>query len=364
MTNAHCLAKLISKIPQRIVLTKRVFIKTLLLFIISIPFLSFKRNNKEYLKNKKLKTINNNFEGNIFQNGAFENLYGKSGNTTFLDLLKWKLTANPQKDIKEKEDYSLKVIKNKKALNTSDDFIYWLGHASFLIQLDGKRILTDPCLTAPPLIKRLTELPIKIEKLKPDYLLISHGHYDHLDLETIEKFDKCIALVPLKMGQMIKDKNKNITTQEAGWYQQYDIDEKFEITFLPAHHWHKRGIKDYNEILWGSFVVKTKNKTIYFAGDTGYSNHFKDIQQIFKKIDIAIMPIGAYSPRWFMKSSHMNPQEALKASKELKANRIIPMHFGTFDLSDEPLGEPEKIFREIGKNDNIHFLDIGEKLII
>ena len=94
------------------------------------------------------------------------------------------------------------------------------------------------------------------------------------------------------------------------------------------------------------------------------TNHFKDIQLIFNKIDIALMPIGAYSPRWFMKSSHIDPHEALKASKDLNANKIIPMHFGTFDLSDEPLGEPEKIFKEIGKNDNVHFLDIGEKLII
>jgi L-ascorbate metabolism protein UlaG (beta-lactamase superfamily) len=201
-------------------------------------------------------------------------------------------------------------------------------------------------------------------QLKPDYLLISHGHFDHLDLKTIEKFDECIALVPLKMGRIIEKTNKNVKAQEAGWYQQYNIDENFEITFLPSHHWHKRSINDYNKILWGSFLIKTKNKTIYFAGDTGYSNHFKDIQLIFKEIDIAIMPIGAYSPRWFMKSSHINPNEALMAAKDLNANKIIPMHFGTFDLSDEPSGEPEQIFKEIGKNDNLHFLDIGEKLII
>ena len=347
---------------------KKSFLKTLLFAI--VRFLFFKRGTKVkgmkkvYLINKKLKTIKNGFKGNKFQNGVFENPYGKSGNTAFFDLLKWKLSPNPQKDIKENEKYSLKVIKNKNALSTAEDFIYWLGHASFLIQLDGKKILTDPCLTAPPFIKRLTELPIEIEKIKPDYLLISHGHYDHLDLKTIEKFDKCIALVPLKMGQMIESKNEKISTQEAGWYQQYDINEKFEITFLPAHHWHKRGINDYNEMLWGSFVIQTKDKTIYFAGDTGYSNHFRDIQKIFKKVDIAIMPIGAYSPGWFMKSSHINPQETLQASRELHASKVIPMHFGTFDLSDEPLGEPERLLRGTEGNENVHFLAIGEKWTI
>jgi len=342
-------------------LKRRNFIKILFLSIICIPNL-LKGMKKVYLRNDKLKTIKHNFKGNIINNGAFENLYNRSKHGAFFDVLKWKFSKNPQKDIKKNENYKLNVVKNEDISNITDDFIYWLGHASFLIQIDGKRILTDPCLTAPPFIKRLTELPTEIEKLKPDYLLISHAHYDHLDLKTIEKFDKCTALVPLKMAHIIK--NRNITIQEAGWYQQYNINESFEITFLPAHHWHKRSINDYNEVLWGSFIIKTKNKTIYFAGDTGYSNHFKDIQLIFNKIDIALMPIGAYSPRWFMKSSHIDPHEALKASKDLNANKIIPMHFGTFDLSDEPLGEPEKIFKEIGKNDNVHFLDIGEKLII
>ncbi len=345
------------------------FLKTLLFAIISILFL-LKRMKKAkgtkeiYLTNTKLKIIKKDFKGNRFRNGVFENPYGQSGNATFLDLLKWKLTPNPQKDLKEHEKYALRVIKNEETLNTKEDFIYWLGHASFVIQLDGKRIVTDPCLSTPPFIKRLTELPIDIEDIKPDYLLISHGHYDHLDLETIEKFDQCIALVPLKMGQMIENRNKKIRTQEAGWYQQYDIDEIFKITFVPAYHWHKRGINDYNEILWGSFMIQTKNKTIYFAGDTGYSEHFKEIHQIFKKVDIAIMPIGAYSPEWLMKSSHINPKEALQAARELHAGKMIPMHFGTFDLSDEPLGEPERILREIGKNEDAHFLAIGEKLVI
>lgn len=118
-----------------------------------------------------------------------------------------------------------------------------------------------------------------------------------------------------------------------------------------------------DKVLWGSYLIKTKNKTIYFAGDTAYSSHFKDISELFD-IDIAILPIGAYEPRYFMKNNHMNPEEALQAFKDLKAKEFIPMHFGTFDLSDEPLGEPEAILREIGKDENIIFLNIGDKLYL
>lgn len=163
------------------------------------------------------------------------------------------------------------------------------------------------------------------------------------------------------MSKLIQKINPTIITQEAGWYQQYVIAEDFDIYLLPAHHWHKRGLADKDEVLWGSFLIKTKYKSIYFGGDSGYSKHFKDIYKTFGKIDIAILPIGTYAPRWFMRPSHMNPTEALKAYRDLHATTLIPMHFGTFDLSDEPLGEPEQILQKIGEKENIHFLTIGQK---
>lgn len=316
-------------------------------------------NKTIYLKNNNLKTIKEDFKGNAIISDTFSNLYGRSGMTSFFDLLKWKFGKKPQKDIKKNENYQLKVIENSAVLNKKKDYICWVGHASFLIQIDGKKILTDPCLTAPPMMKRLTKLPFDIKDINPDYLLISHGHYDHLDKNSIKHFNNCEALIPLKMENIIKSINPTIKTQEAGWYQKYEINEDFEIYFLPAHHWHRRSLSDRDKVLWGSFLIKTKNKTIYFAGDSGYSKHFKDIGDMFGQIDITILPIGAYSPRWFMKSSHINPQEALKAYKDLNAKEFIPMHFGTFDLTNEPMGEPEKVLRKIGKDENINFLSIG-----
>ncbi len=320
-----------------------------------------KKGENRVVKNSKLKTIKSGFEGNLMKDGEFQNLYGGSGRKSLWEVAKWKFSLNPQK---ESEEYKLKVIKNSAVLKEKEDYICWLGHASFLIQIDGKKILTDPCLTNPPTVDRLTELPFDIEEIEPDYLLISHGHYDHLDSDSIEKFDNAMALIPLNMSKLVKGMNRTIKTQEAGWYQKYDIDEKFEIFFLPSYHWHKRTPFDTDKVLWGSYVIKTKGKTLYFAGDTAYSKHFKDIGTLFDSIDIAMLPIGAYSPRYFMKDNHMNPEDALNASKDLKVKKIIPMHFGTFDLTDEPLGEPEQIFRDIGREANIKFLDIGEMMLV
>lgn len=339
---------------------RRDFIKFLPLSIFTLNS-QLKAKEVEYLKNNNLKSIKEDFLGNVY-NEEFKNLYGVSGNTNFLDMLRWKFSLNPQKDIKENENYKLKVIENDKALESKEDYILWCGHATFLIQIDGKRILTDPCLTNPPTYKRLTSLPFKdIKSIKPDYLLVSHAHFDHLDSDTLKYFDKNTrALTPLKMTKTINSINETIKVQEAGWYQKYDIKEKFEIYFLPAHHWHQRSLADRNEILWGSFLIKYRGKTIYFAGDSGYSKHFKDIGKLFGSIDIAILPIGSYSPSWFMRSSHIDPFEALMAYKDLRAKEFIPMHFGTFDMTDEPLGEPEKILRTISKKQNVRFLDIGE----
>ena len=222
---------------------RRTFLKKILFFSL---FFSFKLK-----ANTNLENINKDFAGNVFTDNAFKNLYGKSGDQSFIDLLKWKFSANLKKAIKDKEKYQLKVLKNNTILQSKEDYICWCGHATFLIQINGKKILTDPCLTAPPTMDRLTKLPFKIKDIKPDYLLISHGHFDHLDSDTLEYFKKVEALTPLNMTNLIKDINIDIHTQEAGWYQKYKLAEDFEIIFLPAHHWHRRSLADRDEILWG-----------------------------------------------------------------------------------------------------------------
>ncbi len=317
----------------------------------------------KYIDNPGLPSVKSGFKGNEIIDGVFQNLYGQSGGSSLLRVLKWRFSKNVHKKVKVEENYSLPVTLAQKALQDENDYILWLGHASWLIQINGKKIITDPCLTSPPFVKRQTMLPIPIEAIKPDYLLISHGHYDHLDSDTLEHFDSATALIPLNMTKLINNMNPTIKCREAGWYQQYDLAEDFQIIFLPAHHWHRRNSHDYNEILWGSFLIKTKTTSIYFGGDSGYSNHFKDIGELFGGIDTAILPIAAYAPRWFMKSSHINPEEAMQAFKDLKARMFIPMHYGTFDLSDEPLGEPEQRLKNISRQENVTFLNIGKKYL-
>ncbi len=316
---------------------------------------------REFINNPSLISVKSNFKGNEIINGVFQNLYGESGGGSLWKILKWRFSENVQKDIKAGENYSLPVTEARNVLQNNDDYILWLGHASWLIQINGKKIVTDPCLTSPPFVKRRTKLPIPIEAINPDYLLISHGHFDHLDSDTLEHFSGATALIPLNMSGLIRNINPDIRCHEAGWYQQFDNKEDFQILFLPAHHWHRRNIHDYNKVLWGSFLIKTETTSIYFGGDSAYSKHFKDIGELFGKIDTAILPIAAYAPRWFMKSSHINPEEAMQAFKDLKARRLIPMHYGTFDLSDEPLSEPEQRLKMISEKDAVTFLHIGEK---
>ena len=318
-----------------------------------------------YLSNPKLKTIKKNYNGNLLRDGKFENLYYRPNNKGFLDVMRWRMSDNPIRDLKEsKKDFRYPQIDNNPELNSKDDYIAWLGHATFLIQIGGKKIITDPVLFDIPFIKRLSLAPLHPSKITPDYTLISHAHYDHLDGQTLEYFNETTALIPLRFGKLMKDINPTIKIQEAGWFQKYDIDENFEIFLLPAHHWHLRNGFDRDEILWGSFLIKTPTTSIYFAGDTAYSEHFKAINAVFGEIDYALMPVGAYSPRWFMKNSHIDPQDSIKAFTELNAKHFIPMHYGTYDLTDEPYDEPIELLNTLGIGINYTILDIGGVLKI
>lgn len=155
--------------------------------------------------------------------------------------------------------------------------------------------------------------------------------------------------------------------QEAGWYQQYNTTSDIAIDYLPSQHWSRRWLTDTNVHLWGSFMIqnKTNNKTIYFAGDSGYGQHFLDIGNEYN-IDIAMIGIGAYEPQWFMQSAHTGPTDAYRAFTDLKAKYWIPMHYGTFDLSDEPIFYPEQILRENHPEviDKINWMHIGKKIIL
>lgn len=325
------------------------------------------KNMIEYKLNPDLVCLKPDWKGNIVINGRFYN-DTVPGSASLLDAIKWKLSKNPQKEEKENENYSLDVERinnfNKKA-----DKIIWLGHATFFIQLDGVRIITDPVFGNVPTAKRKVELPCDADSIiNIDYLLVSHDHLDHFSKKSIEQLSQnnptLKALAPLGAKRLFNSKIlKNIPLQEAGWYQEYNIDDEIRIIFLPAKHWGRRSLNDYNKTLWGSFLIISKMKTVFFAGDSAYGDIFADIHNLFGGIDICILPIGAYSPRYMMEVSHVTPEEALQAFNDLNGKIFIPMHYGTFDLSDEPMGEPIKRLRiaasENGESDNIKELKVG-----
>jgi len=279
-------------------------------------------------------------------------------------IIKWKVGNLFKKKRVQTADDALRLeVKplQKEQLQREDDFILWLGHASFYIQINGLKILTDPVIEV-PLTLRLVPLPINIKELEPDIILISHGHFDHLDLKALDAlkvYDKKTKIImPTDLSSYLEG-DANVT--ELGWFEKYDADA-FTITALPASHWHRRGVFDFNKALWCSFSITYQDKTLFFAGDTALDAHFKEIKEYLPKIDIALMPIGAYLPREVMKENHINPEEALIATTTLDADMMIPYHYGTFKLSDEPIGEPHTWIKRLAKTSeiDINILDIGD----
>ncbi|MBF9223628.1 MBL fold metallo-hydrolase [Hymenobacter ruricola] len=325
-----------------------------------------------YLRNDQLPTVRpgypgNKLFGNEFANG--EELLEPSFGT----VLKWQLETNPQKEEKKADTWAPAVVDCTAAFSATEDLLVWLGHSCFLLRAAGVTLLFDPVLFSSIGLRHRHALPCPPEAMRSlDYLLLSHGHRDHLDEKSIKLLahqnPQMQVLSSLRMGPLLRGMAKNINVQEAGWWQQYDLgpDSPLEITYLPAAHWHRRGLADLNEVLWGSFLIKVNDKLLYFAGDTAYANHFEAIEQRFGPIDITLMPIGAYKPAYMMAQSHVNPHEAAKAANVLRAGHVVPMHHGTFDLSDEPASEPLRQLTEVAAGGmlrgELHAPAVGEVL--
>lgn len=324
----------------------------------------------EGVRNENLLTVKHGFPGNTMFKNKFVNADLSMLRKSFFTILPWALSINPQNEEKENEIFRLRTIPLNDLSKIKKDCMIWLGHCTFLFNISGKWILTDPCLTYPPYHERLSELPLPIESIRTDYLLISHGHFDHLDKATMEllPLERSKILVPLRMAKLLKKLNSNLNVQEAGWFQQYRLDENFRITFLPAHHWYLRVFRDYNKILWGSFLIEWNGKKIFFAGDSAYAAHFKEVYELFGPMDHCLMPIGAYAPARIMQDAHMNPEEAVRAFHDLHGKVLVPMHYGTFDLADEPLGEPSRRMKELEAEAKIDgkliMPDIGEIIFL
>ncbi len=276
---------------------------------------------------------------------------------TLWDVLKWKFTSDAvewETNIPNK-NYPAPILgPEQKALVT------FINHSTFLIQLPGMSILTDPLFSdrtgpvnwlgpkrARPPGLRLDQLP------KIDVVVISHNHYDHIDLESLKAIDgrfHPLFIVPLGDEKLLKEDGiQNVI--EVDWGKETQVrDTKF--TFTPAQHWSARGIFDRSKSLWGGYWIEQTGFKIFFAGDTGYSKHFKMIKANYGVPDLALLPIGAYEPRWFMQGHHMNPSEAVMAHLDLGSKISIGMHFGTFKLGDEGREQPiQELEIALTKND-------------
>ena len=267
---------------------------------------------------------------------------------------------------KKKLDMSIPkehVIEKAKVLSDlesfkGDDFIGWIGHATFLLKLGNTTIITDPVFSknAGPLFfgpKRFTEPALTLNEIpKTDLFLLTHNHYDHQDMRTIKRFPfkDSKVLLPLKLGKYFT-RNGYKDVNEMDWYDEIKINDELKVTFLPAVHWSKRSLTDTNKTLWGNFLIEYKDKKILFACDTGVGNIYKELGNKFGPIDLTLINIGAYNfypmmPYKDKSAYHTNPEEALSIARDLKSKKAIGMHWGTFVLSLEPIMEPRKRFKD------------------
>lgn len=222
----------------------------------------------------------------------------------------------------------------------------WLGHSSFLLNMSGKIILVDPVFSGaaspiPFAVKRFQKPVLKLNELPEiDYILISHDHYDHLDKESIQFFrEKATSFItPLGVGSHLETwgiEEERIT--ERDWWQSHKVGD-LEFIATPAQHFSGRGIFDRNHSLWASWVIRNEKHSVYFSGDSGYDVHFKEIGDKYGPFDLAFVENGQYNKKW--RAVHLLPDETIQATKDLKAKRMIPVHWGMFELSMHAWYEP------------------------
>ncbi|MFL5337066.1 MAG: MBL fold metallo-hydrolase, partial [Geminicoccaceae bacterium] len=239
------------------------------------------------------------------------------------------------------------------AASRGADSVTWLGHASFLIRLAGRTILTDPFLTerASPFTwfgpRRIAGPGLPPALMPPvDLLLLSHNHYDHLDLHALRRLresGRTSVVMPLRLSRYL-DTDRYARTLELDWLQQAEV-AGIGITALPAIHFSKRGLFDRNASLWCGFMLEAGGRRILFAGDTAYGPVFAVTAPRVGRPDLALVPIGAYEPRTLMQGSHCTPEEGVQIGRDFGARRLCGMHWGTIQLTDEPAFEPPLRFR-------------------
>lgn len=260
-----------------------------------------------------------------------------SSRVSFVKIFSWQLGKFFSK--KKYPHKSLDIITHTHL--PQDEYAMWIGHASVWLKLGETTIAIDPVFGNIPMHDRLTPLPLPKEQLYADIVLITHAHYDHYDKATIQYMlaqnPDIIVVAPAGFWRYMKKIIDREQCFEMEWWESLMVGGLF-ITLVPSKHWSRRTLFDTNKVLWGGYVIQNEEHTIYHSGDTATGEHFKLIKERFE-IDEAFLPIGTYKPEW-MNQNHLNPAQAFQAAHDLGAQTLIPIHYGTFDLSDEPLDEP------------------------
>lgn len=286
------------------------------------------------------------------------------------DLLRWKMAKNP---FDRSRPLAIPVVPNDGAsLQGFADGaeITWVGHATFAIHDQRDVVLTDPHFGPRALLPRRKTPPgIPLAAVPPHaFGVLSHSHYDHLDLATARKLGPGFAwYVPLGLKDWLQKRGvPNVV--EMDWWQSYERG-RWRLTCLPAQHWSDRMSHPRNGTLWCAWLLDNGKRKYFFAGDSGYYPGFGEIGRRFPGIDVAMLPIGAYEPRWFMAAQHMNPAESLRAFADLGARTMLAMHWGTFDLTDEPVDlAPRALGEELASRPDlaarVKVLAVGERFVI
>lgn len=329
---------------------------------------------------------------------GFRNTHVGAVEKPFADLVRWRYEAlrdgrppPPSAPTPRVEPDVKRVQANARAGDAMEPLVTWIGHATVLVQAGGLSVLTDPHFSAraSPVSfvgPRRAQAPgMAIDDLPPiDAVVISHNHYDHLDRDSVVLLNaradgRTRFLVPLGLKPWF-ERHGITNVVELDWWQSHTLAlpgrAPVQLHLTPVQHWSARGLHDRSQTLWGGWAVFTRDFAWYFAGDAGYSADFADTRRHFERtqagrfgpgrgFDLALIPVGAYEPRWFMSLQHVNPQEAVQVHRDLAARHSLGIHWGTFELTDEPLDQPPKDLADARRAagigaDTFFLLAIGE----
>ena len=284
----------------------------------------------------------------------------------FLDALRWKCGLGPRDLPTHPQAHgpadwqAIAADHWQKPLAAAWEVV-WLGHASFLLRGCGQNILIDPvfsdyCAPFPfhvPALKRKVPPPLALQELPEiDLILLTHTHYDHCDLPTLRAFPRDTKIIVAQGHKAWLMRQGFTQVEELAWWQNRVVND-LRITATPAQHFTARSLFDRNRGHWCGWCIEGAGHTLWHAGDSGYCEVFQEIGERLGPFDLSMIPIGAYAPRWFMKAMHMNPAEAVRVFQETCTKQAIAMHWGTFTLTEEPLGEPPRLLAEALQHANI-----------